>query len=378
MEYKSFISGASSLPAGRNFGLDLFRVIAEFSVLLAHFMIWVAYAYQIEGMDFMMLIGATGLQFFFVMSGFLIGGMLLDITNKGASISRWAEFTTRRMLRVLPPYLVWLLVLWVFYPPEHPSSVLRFLTFTQNLAWASVEEQWFSVSWSLSVEFWFYIGFGSLSLLAFSYAGRTGFMSVLALFIIMPLIARLAFHDMGGWDSSIRKVVVFQLDVIAYGVLLAYALRRYTYIFELRNYLALAGVVIISCAVGWWWVSERQFDVELAFNKIFILNIILLGLCLVFPWILYVRCEHVRIVRVITWLSDTSYAVYLVHLTVAGWCVWFLKVQQPVLFVLFAIGVSLVLGGLFWYLIEKPILSRRHKIGFTRRIKPVLQPDQQT
>ena len=378
MQYKSFINGDSSLPTGRNFGLDLFRVLAEFSVLLAHFMMWVAYAYEIEGMQFLLVIGAIGLEFFFVMSGFLIGGMLLDITNKGVSVSRWAEFTIRRMLRVLPPYLVWLLVLWVFYPPEHQFSIFSFLTFTQNLAWASVGGQWFDVSWSLSVEFWFYIGFGSLSLLAFRCAGKAGFMSVLTLFIIIPLIARLAFHDTGGWDSSIRKVVVFQLDAIAYGVLLAYALRRYTCIFKLRNYLALAGVVIISCAVGWWWVSERQFDVELAFNKIFILNIILLGLCLVFPWILYVRCERTRIVRVITWLSDTSYAVYLVHLTVAGWCVWLLKAQQPVLFLLLAIGGSLALGGLSWYFIEKPILSRRHKIGFTRPTRPVLQPDQQT
>src|SRR5690606_2818512 len=119
---------------------------------------------EIEGMQFLLVIGAIGLEFFFVMSGFLIGGMLLDITNRGVSVSRWAEFTIRRMLRVLPPYLVWLLVLWVFYPPEHQFSIFSFLTFTQNLAWASVGGQWFDVSWSLSVEFWFYIGFGSLSL----------------------------------------------------------------------------------------------------------------------------------------------------------------------------------------------------------------------
>lgn len=378
MAYRSLTSGAASLPAGRNFGLDLFRVLAEFSVLIAHFMMWVAYVYPVENVQFLLVIGAVGLEFFFVMSGFLIGGMLLDITARGVSISRWGEFTTRRMLRVLPPYLVWLMVLWVFYPPEQQFSIFSFMTFTQNLAWASVGGQWFDVSWSLSVEFWFYIGFGSLSLLAFRCAGRAGFMSVLALFLIMPLIARLAFHDVGSWDASIRKVVVFQLDAVAYGVLLAYALRRFTWIFALRNHLALAGALIILGALSWWWMSERQFDVELVFNKIFILNIILLGLCLVFPWVLHVRCERKRIVRIVSWLSDTSYAVYLVHLTVAGWCAWFLKVQQPVLFVLFAVGGSLVLGGVSWHFIEKPILSRRHKLSFSRPRKPVLQSDQPT
>lgn len=359
---------AEGLPKGRNFGLDLFRVLAEFSVLLAHFLMWVAYAGKIDGMQFMLIIGTVGLEFFFVMSGFLIGGMLLDITGRGVSVARWKEFTIRRLLRVLPPYLVWLAVLWVFYPPatEQEFNILSFLTFTQNLAWASIGGQWFDVSWSLSVEFWFYISFGSLSLIAFKYAERVGFLVVTLLFIFIPLFARIAFHDLENWDLSIRKVVVFQLDAIAYGVLLVYVIRKYPFFLARRNCLAVIGSIAILCTVAWWWWSERQFNVRLPFNKIFILNFILLGLCMIFPWVLHIRCDNYRIIKSIEWLSDTSYAVYLVHLTVAGWCIWFLKNGHPILFVVSAIGVSLMLGWLSWHLIEKPILSRRPRVSFAK------------
>lgn len=356
------------LPKGRNFGLDLFRVLAEFSVLLAHFLMWVAYAERIDGMQFMLIIGSVGLEFFFVMSGFLIGGMLLDITDRGVSVARWKEFTIRRLLRVLPPYLVWLAVLWTFYPPasEQQFNILSFLTFTQNLAWASVGGQWFDVSWSLSVEFWFYISFGGLSLIAFKYAGRVGFFVVTLLYIFIPLLARVAFHDLESWDLSIRKVVVFQLDAIAYGVLLVYAIRKYSLLLAWRSYLAITGAVVILCTVAWWWGSEHQFNVQLSFNKIFILNFILVGLCMIFPWVLHIRCNNPRIVRLIGWLSDTSYAVYLVHLTVAGWCVGILKNEQPMLFVISAGCISLLLGGLSWHLIERPILSRRPNMSLVK------------
>lgn len=350
---------------GRNFGLDLFRVLAEFSILSAHFLMWVAYAEKIKHMDFMLIIGTIGLEFFFVMSGFLIGGMLLDITERGVTIARWKEFTVRRLLRVMPPYLVWLGVLWVFFPPEDELrvNILYFLTFTQNFAWASLGGQWFDVSWSLSVEFWFYICFGILSLFAFRYAGKFGFITAILLFIVFPLLGRVAFHHMENWDSSIRKVVVFQLDAIAYGVLLAYVLRRYAWLLECRKSLAICGTVILFSTVLWWWGSESQFNVQLSFNKTFILNFILLGLVLVFPWVLHIRCENMRFVMAIEWLSDSSYAVYLVHLTVAGWCVSLLANKQPVLFIMAATLVSLLLGGISLYCIERPILGRRAKIA---------------
>src|SRR5690606_22241935 len=140
------------------------------------------------------------------------------------------------------------------------------------------------------------------------------------LYIFIPLFARVLFHDLENWDLSIRKVVVFQLDAIAYGVLLVYVMREYSLPPAWRSYLAVAGFFVIFCSVAWWWGSEHQFNVRLAFNKVFILNFILVGLCMIFPWVLHVRCNNSRVVRLVEWLSDTSYAVYLVHLTAAGWC----------------------------------------------------------
>ena len=234
--------------------MDLFRVLAEFSILIGHLMMWVAYATATPHMDFLLIVASIGLEFFFVMSGFLIGGMLLDITDKGVTLERWGRFTLRRMLRVLPPYLVWLLVLWVLFPPTGGGvkQLLQYLTFTQNLAWPAVSGRWFDVSWSLSVEFWFYLGFGSLSLLAFAFFRRPGFLLVMLAFILLPLIARILYQDMENWDEGMRKVVVFRLDAIAYGVLLVCLLRYNARIMQWRLPLAWFGSLLLLGSVSWW------------------------------------------------------------------------------------------------------------------------------
>ena len=346
---------------GRNFGMDLFRVLAEFSILIGHLMMWVAYATATPHMDFLLIVASIGLEFFFVMSGFLIGGMLLDITDKGVTLERWGRFTLRRMLRVLPPYLVWLLVLWVLFPPTGGGvkQLLQYLTFTQNLAWPAVSGRWFDVSWSLSVEFWFYLGFGSLSLLAFAFFRRPGFLLVMLAFILLPLIARILYQDMENWDEGMRKVVVFRLDAIAYGVLLVYLLRYSARIMQWRLPLAWFGSLLLLGSVSWWWGSEMKFDIDGGFSKVWLLNLISIGVVLVFPWVLQLRCERAWLVKVVEWLSDSSYAVYLVHLTVAGWCVGILVSGYPLLFVLASIMGSLFLGGISLYFIERPILRRR-------------------
>jgi peptidoglycan/LPS O-acetylase OafA/YrhL len=113
----------------RNFGLDLIRAISIWMVLLHHA------GFNIEGLQPLTL-GAVGVEVFFVLSGFLIGGILFREIDKGKSIFQTLKrFWTRRWLRILPLYYAILLIKFFFFRSIHwqKHSVLRIFSAKQLL-----------------------------------------------------------------------------------------------------------------------------------------------------------------------------------------------------------------------------------------------------
>jgi peptidoglycan/LPS O-acetylase OafA/YrhL len=111
----------------------------------------------------------SGVDLFFVLSGFLIGGILLDARN---SPQYFRAFYMRRVFRILPIYYLWTLLFaflviaaLVFFPGRFPVSsadllqVPLHLLFWQNMHYSLSPFQWiwFGVTWSLAVEEQFYL-----------------------------------------------------------------------------------------------------------------------------------------------------------------------------------------------------------------------------
>lgn len=345
----------------RVFGLDLFRVVAEILVILAHYLFWVGYAQGWEFIEIFLIFGSLGLEFFFLMSGFLVGGIFLGLCDKRLDARAFRIFMLRRILRIVPPYFVWLLILWIFLPPLNSdiSVLFSFLSFFQNFAWPLVAGSWFDVSWSLAVEFWFYIMFGCLGFLSVRLFGKNSVIYVMLFMFFIPLFARLSFAGVENWDLEMRKVVVFRLDSIIWGVLLAYLYRGANWPKSHTGGYAVLGGFFLALIIGFWWWQEGAFSVSSYFLQVFVLPLLSFSLCLVFPFILSLQCHINWLRQTIEFLSDSSYAVYLVHLTVAGWFVWLLKEEQPVAFILISTAVSLFLGWCSLKFIERPILARR-------------------
>ncbi len=144
-------------------GLDNLRALAIVLVLLVHYLIyhkppnWVAP---------LAATGWTGVDLFFVLSGFLIGHMLMKEVQASDKIDL-TRFYINRALRILPLYYFVLGVYFIF-PGLHEKSsgglqpLWRYVTFTQNLP--GQLNTTFSHSWSLSVEEHFYILFPILLL----------------------------------------------------------------------------------------------------------------------------------------------------------------------------------------------------------------------
>src|SRR5260370_30236825 len=114
-------------------------------------------------------VGWSGVDLFFVLSGFLIGRVLPDARN---SPHYFRAFYMRRIFRILPIYYLWTLlfsatatVVLVFFPCRlgvTSGDLLRVpvqLLFLQNF-WPGMLRftwMWFAVTWSLAVEEQFYL-----------------------------------------------------------------------------------------------------------------------------------------------------------------------------------------------------------------------------
>jgi peptidoglycan/LPS O-acetylase OafA/YrhL len=146
-----------SLTLPKLHGLDHLRALAIVQVFLFHYFIlsggtpvwlpdWAGF-------------GWTGVDLFFVLSGFLIAFPLLGQVKEGQPVSL-RTFFTKRFFRILPAY--WAVLLLYFAVPAFPEKngippLWKFLTFTQNFGLDLQHTGSFSHAWSLCVEEHFYL-----------------------------------------------------------------------------------------------------------------------------------------------------------------------------------------------------------------------------
>lgn len=120
------------------------------------------------------IFGRTGVDLFFVLSGFLITGILLDRRKAPEMFLR--HFYLRRLLRIVPSYLVLVTVFWAAVALglqneafNGDTPLWQHLTFTQNW-WMAEHNRWgpsaISVTWSVAIEEQFYLVFPLLVLCA--------------------------------------------------------------------------------------------------------------------------------------------------------------------------------------------------------------------
>ena len=295
----------------RFFGLDLIRAIAIGSVVYVHSAAMLA----LTGHDFLPS-WLDGVELFFVLSGFLIGGLLIEISERGPTARAWMIFMMRRWMRTLPAYLaVGTILLAMQSQVQHKLYyAVLYGTLTQNLAWPMPEDNWFGVSWSLTIEEWFYLLFSAIFLLSARLLGRRGQWLTLSVFLVLPLMARLAIPVQLDFDIYVRKIVVLRLDAIAYGVVLARLYADQSRLFRAWRLALLAGISIL--AVVYTWPLPLNSSVTRAITS----NITLIGWALCFPAALQLAQPHGFPGRCIVAVSQQSYAIYLVHLSFLTYC----------------------------------------------------------
>ena len=131
-------------------GLDLLRGVSGYGVAISHFF---AFIYNSEVSEY---ISFLFVEFFFVLSGFVLFPQILKIYNSKKNI---LIFYKRRWLRTLPLYLLSLLIVAIITNNLLSFDFVKYLFLIQNILPNSLTNDFFPIVWSLSIEEFFYLLF---------------------------------------------------------------------------------------------------------------------------------------------------------------------------------------------------------------------------
>jgi peptidoglycan/LPS O-acetylase OafA/YrhL len=302
----------------------------------------------------------TGVDLFFVLSGYLIGGIL--IRNR-QSPSYFRTFYIRRACRILPLYLV---VAFLFYFAPVPSwggpraPFWQYLTLTQNFWMASAGTFGMlalAPTWSLAIEEQFY--FTVPSLIRFvrrEWLGRV----VLICIALAPLLRWVLFLTLGRQSYFASHVLLFtRMDTLLIGVYAAWLQERGVVIPRRLLYAAwwvlAAGMLYISWKDGGRSASPliRFFCYD--WFALFYLSMLLIATQGGF---------RLLRIRALTYTGLISYGLYLFHHPLHAWMVEHLHRTEHLrytLVMLISVTALFLVASLSWRFLEKPFVDLGHR-----------------
>lgn len=364
--FSTFIHSIVPSDKKRIEGLDLLRSIAIVMVVLYHGWAFVSPYFPKVGQLF--FLGFWGVEFFFVLSGFLVGGIFIRTykEHQGLSFSVLFNFWKRRWKRTIPIYLVVLLFSYIslnYFYHLNIDFPFRYFFFSQNL-WF-LHPRFFPEAWSLAVEEWFYLllplVFLSLGVF-FKNKSDKNIVGVLLISIIMFSAIRLVWlgnsFDIIYWDNYLRKIVLYRLDAILYGVLAYQLFSMYKNVFEQKRYLFLF-FGVIGVFSSYYFFHQKIWS---NYNNIFFLTVNGLSISFCLPFFYYFKFRFEFLKLFFTLIALSSYSMYLIHYTLLFRFVNTGLVTQNLLHAsgifIFYLVLVLVASLLVYRFIERPLTSR--------------------
>ena len=240
----------NAVLTNRVFGLDILRTVAIIIVVISHSSINLI---EEHGLVYL----PDGVDLFFVLSGYLIGKILITTAQQtgGFNISATLNFIQRRWFRTLPNYFLFLIIniILIYFGSIQGTLnkyLVTFFVFFQNFS--KPYDFLFWESWSLSIEEWFYLSFPLLLMLMFQITKfkrkvKLVFIFSILVFLICPLLYRIGFTNKSlDYDLYCRKLVLTRLDTIGFGLLGAYFKTYYSSTWlKYKNQAFFAGLVLL-------------------------------------------------------------------------------------------------------------------------------------
>lgn len=268
-----------------------------------------------------------GVTCFFVLSGYLVGGLLLKTFQKnGFTFNAMLDFWIRRWLRTLPNYFLVLTILMLMATlilKMDWQAHLNYYLFLQNLY--TPHPAFFPDAWSLTVEEWFYF-FVPLGIFVASKYFGVSLKHSAGLMIFLTIAGCTAVRwyrhaygaEMGSfdeWDHVYRKQIITRLDSIMYGVLAAYIRFYYQQYWGKKAGLLFALGMGLALFDHLYLYYARVFSNDWDFyTNVLSFGVLSFATLLMIPWLNTVRQSDKPVFRFITFISVISYSIYLLNL----------------------------------------------------------------
>ena len=314
----------------------------------------------------------SGVDLFFVLSGFLIAGTLLD--NRAAS-NYFRVFYIRRVCRIFPLYFLLLAVFialdatamarsprfaWLFLDP---FPLWSYATFTQNVLMGQRGDygpMWLGVTWSLAVEEQFYL---FVPLLIYVLPRRALLLVLAAAVLAAPVLR----HVVPGFHAFVNTP--WRADSLLSGAALAVLVRSPPFLSAVGRHRRMLIVTLGALLAGAAVMTLRPAPVGSA-NHLW-----LAGLYGVFILIAFLDAQPLigRVLRlpVLVWLGQLSYGIYMCHQAVSGLLHGVLRRAAPEMrtlqdagVTLTALAVTLLLALVSFHAFERPIVVLGHRFRY--------------
>ncbi len=298
--------GAGPATGSRAIELDFVRGIAIIMVMGFHFHAVHTDNFLIHIIEYpLKSFGREGVNLFFTLSGFLVGGLLLRQYAETGNVDA-KRFIIRRIFRIWPAYYI--LIAFHVLAGRHPWNTFLFqnLTHLQNYLGTSITQ-----TWSLAVEEHFYLVLPALLLMFARWRlGAWTIVGVLTGICAVVLTAR-CFAVAGGNLEGAFAYTQYRIDSLLVGVILSaiYWMKPGVYHQLAKRKWLLVACIVVLCA---WLVFARP---HFALDESIGYTIQAIGFAALIVFVLEYSgsLRSSWVYRGIAWIGLYSYGIYLWH-----------------------------------------------------------------
>jgi peptidoglycan/LPS O-acetylase OafA/YrhL len=330
-------------------------------------------------------LGWCGVDLFFVLSGFLIGGILLDARD---SPRYFQTFYVRRAYRILPIYYVWVTLYivvntsfehWRDSPLSVDPAILNHLplyylfaqTF-QPLLVGTVGAYWMGVTWSVAIEEQFYL----IAAPMVRFLREPHFVCALVSTIFLcPFLRLLVIAE---WPSQLNLIYVFmpcRADSLAIGMITAVLWKDPGHRRWLANHSKQLSAAALSLLAGipvfikWFPSPYTRFAALVEYQWL-----AFMFACLLLISLLDKQSVMARAMRLgfLGHIGQLSYCIYLIHLPILaiahavllGSPVHRIDTFSGIGVTILAAGITFTAASLSWAFLESPLIRRGHQYKY--------------
>ena len=325
------------------YSLDLFRGFCGYGVAICHLN---AFIFLNQFMEYLSLIFV---EFFFVLSGFVLYPQLLKVINKKNNL---LIFYKRRWMRTLPLYFLILILVSILTNHIFDIDFFKYFFLIQKSIPNFIENDYYPVAWSLSIEELFYLLFP----LVLVFSNSNNFLKISLLIFFSIFLTK--YFLLGNFEANFYRTGTFlRFDAILFGFLISHF--KFVILKYKKIIISFTIIFIILFLLGHnYFVINKIYP-----NNRFIFIIFMQltsGLTLLSFIFIEPLFKNNYLRKFSLLISQQTYSIYLFHIIIIY---IFSKSNFPI-YIITPIYILLLflISTLIYNFFEKPLLKLRPKI----------------